>query len=55
MKVKIIPPIRSGKNPYVKEFDSWVQVDAYLRVHNIEIYESDPATEELNFRPRVIE
>ncbi|WP_164878068.1 hypothetical protein [Lactiplantibacillus plantarum] len=55
MKVKIIPPIRSGKSPYVKEFDNWAQVDAYLCAHNEEIYESDPATEELNFRPRVIE
>ena len=55
MKVKIIPPIMSRKSPYVKEFDNWAQVDAYLRAHNEEIYESDPATEELNFRPRVIE
>lgn len=55
LKFTIVPPVTSGKEPFVKEFDSWRVLNEYLRSKNYEIYESDPVLEELNFRPGLIE
>ena len=54
MKYKILPPYSSHEKPFIKEFDTYEQMMAYLSRKNDEIYQADPATEQLSFRPGVL-
>lgn len=49
MKFTIVPPKDSGKGPFVKEFPSWREVDAYLLSKNESIWKANPLHEEVNF------
>lgn len=55
MKVRIEPPKGSKQQPYEMEFKTYGEYLHYLSQINDEIYWADPATEELSFRPSVID
>ncbi|KRO14225.1 hypothetical protein IV64_GL001709 [Lactiplantibacillus xiangfangensis] len=49
MKIKIVPPKGSSEKPYVKEFNNWDEVNAYLLRKNEPIWEAIPQNEAVNF------
>ena len=55
MKFTIVPPKNSGKEPFIKEFSDWREVDDYLLSKNESIWRAEPLNEEINFPMKEIQ
>ncbi|WP_338230973.1 hypothetical protein [Lactiplantibacillus paraxiangfangensis] len=49
MKFKIVPPKDSDEKPFVKEFNSWSEVNEYLVSKNDGLWRANPLNEEIEF------
>ena len=55
MEYRIEPPKGSSEEPIIMEFNSYAEMMHYLEQKNNDIYDRDPATEPLSFRPGTID